>query len=321
MPTRSLDGVGDEKIQADVLELRRPLAVAAELDEVADELRQLLDLDAGGGERGCAIVLGQAAGRQQLDVRAQTRQRRPQLVRRVRDELPLRAERPLERCQHLVEGLAEPRELVATRGLHPSRRVSGRRDALGGVDQPAHRRGRRARDEESERGRERDTGERDEHEQEPQSRQHRIHLVQRPGDLKCEPAGQRGREDAEVDAAHLRVGEELVSVPARHGALAASRGQRQVRAPWPARSRRRRTRPGRTRGRPEGCRRQGAGNYEPGQHLRQARPFVQGLVNLVAQGVAHGQIRADGSEHDRHGHSRGRREREARAKAHASRSA
>ena len=43
-PLHALDGGGDERVEAHVLDLLRPLPVACELDEVADEGRQLLEL-------------------------------------------------------------------------------------------------------------------------------------------------------------------------------------------------------------------------------------------------------------------------------------
>ena len=81
-----------------------------------------------------------------LDVRAQARQRRAQLVRGVGDELALRAARLLERGEHRVEARGEPAELVLGRRTRCAGR--GRRVAvtlLGGLGEPPDRRERGAR--------------------------------------------------------------------------------------------------------------------------------------------------------------------------------
>ena len=95
-----------------------------------------------------------------LDVRAQARQRRPQLVRRVGDELPLRARRVLERAEHRVERRGEPRELVVA----ATRRSGARGRASPRLPPPswsgaAPVRARPRDDEEPEPGRERDPDE------------------------------------------------------------------------------------------------------------------------------------------------------------------
>ena len=63
-------------------------------------------------ERALRLVGRQLPLPQEVDVRAHRGQRRAQLVRRVGDEAPLRADRPLERREHLVEARREAAELV-----------------------------------------------------------------------------------------------------------------------------------------------------------------------------------------------------------------
>ena len=51
----------------------------------------------------------------QLELRLQQRERRPQLVARIRDETPLTGESVADPRQHLVQRLSQPRNLVAAR--------------------------------------------------------------------------------------------------------------------------------------------------------------------------------------------------------------
>src|SRR5204863_7488345 len=124
----------------------RDLLVAREVDEVGDEggealhlrdevLEQLLALDRIGG----------LAAREELEVRAQARERRAQLVRRVGDELPLLSQRHLERREHGVEAAGEARDLIAARERDTAREVTRARDLLDRRRESAHRLQRRTR--------------------------------------------------------------------------------------------------------------------------------------------------------------------------------
>ena len=111
-----LDGVGHEHVEAHVVLLGRRLAVARELDDVAHERRHLVELAVHVALELAAALVGQRSRPQQhLEVRAQARERRAQLVRRVGDELALGGDRLLERRQHGVEAGGEPAQLVAAR--------------------------------------------------------------------------------------------------------------------------------------------------------------------------------------------------------------
>ena len=110
---RALDQRGDDAVDADVVEHAPGLAAARELDDVADQRRQLVELgDDVRAQRG-ALVLGQPVGvLERLDVRPQARDRRAQLVAGVGDEVALGLDRALERVERGVEAPREPGELV-----------------------------------------------------------------------------------------------------------------------------------------------------------------------------------------------------------------
>jgi hypothetical protein len=95
MAPRPLDRLGDQHVEPHVLDGHVALLVAGELDHVADQRSQLLGLLHHVGEQRASLGGRQVvAVEQDFRVRAQRRHRRAQLVRRVRDELPLRG--PLE---------------------------------------------------------------------------------------------------------------------------------------------------------------------------------------------------------------------------------
>ena len=92
-PPHARDRVGHEHVQADVLDGVVSLAVPAELDEVADEPRELLELR---DDVGCHLPalggVGHVVPREDLDIGPDARQRRSQLVRGIRDEVALRGD-------------------------------------------------------------------------------------------------------------------------------------------------------------------------------------------------------------------------------------
>ena len=109
------------------------IVAARELEQARDEIAHLVRL--------ALEVVEETRARfrveplvllQHLDVRLHARQRRAQLVRRVRDEPALRLERLLECAEHRVEGAAEARELVAAADGHALARLAGLRDSLRG---------------------------------------------------------------------------------------------------------------------------------------------------------------------------------------------
>ena len=113
---RPLDRLGDEHVQAHVLALIEALGLARELDQVVDERGELLELvDEIRGEARAVAGRQLVGSLEQLDVRAQARHRRAQLVRGVGDQPSLHARGLVE----LVHGLLEDRE----------QRVEARREA------------------------------------------------------------------------------------------------------------------------------------------------------------------------------------------------
>ena len=81
-------------------DLGRRLVPARELDEVVDEARELDRLRVQVADEPLALVGGELVGpAQDVDVRAQARERRAQLVRGVGDELALGAQRRLQRAR------------------------------------------------------------------------------------------------------------------------------------------------------------------------------------------------------------------------------
>ena len=99
-------------------------------------------------------AVGQPVGvLEHLDVRAQARDRRAQLVARVGDEVALRLDRALERVERRVEAARQARELVVALDLEPLREVGVGRQRLGAAREARDGRERRARDDAAERGR------------------------------------------------------------------------------------------------------------------------------------------------------------------------
>ena len=88
--SRPLDGRGGGEVEAHVLELELLDLVLGEVDEIGHEHSQLPQLRLGGGQNARPLLVGQAlAERERVEVGLHARQRRPQLVRGVGDELAL----------------------------------------------------------------------------------------------------------------------------------------------------------------------------------------------------------------------------------------
>ena len=116
----------DQFVEPHVLALAPRLVAARELDQVGDEHPELGRLLLDVGQQPRALVGRQRVGlRQHLDVRAQARDRRAQLVRGVGDELALGGDRALERVEHRVEVLRPARR--PRRGSRPRSGARGPR--------------------------------------------------------------------------------------------------------------------------------------------------------------------------------------------------
>jgi hypothetical protein len=101
---RAADAPGGDRrdlVEPHVLGAGERHLARGELDHVGDQPAQLLGLLAHVFEQPPPRRLRQVVARQQhLDVGAQAGDRRPQLVRRVGDQPPLRLDRALERVEH-----------------------------------------------------------------------------------------------------------------------------------------------------------------------------------------------------------------------------
>ena len=123
---RPLDRCRHELVERERLACVDRPTVAGGLDEIADQGRELLDAADGCAEHALAPFDGQIRPRQQLDVRAVRGQRRPQLVRGVRDQLLLSLLRLVEGGQHRVEVGCEACQLVPAAHRDPPVEVTRR---------------------------------------------------------------------------------------------------------------------------------------------------------------------------------------------------
>ena len=135
-----VDDLVEEGGQLDLLEVEvdHPGVQPGEVQEVVDELGEPLGLGQGHLERG-GIGLGDAVD-EVLQLGAQSRDGRAQLVGDVRDEVPAGAVGLLELGGHDGEGLGQLPHLVAARGAHRTAVVPARH-RLGGRGHLPQRRG------------------------------------------------------------------------------------------------------------------------------------------------------------------------------------
>jgi len=209
----------DERVEAQVLEPRLGVAVERELDHVADEAVELVDLV---DDRACdrvVLLAGRLPAREELRVCADARERRTELVRRVCDELPLGTDRVLERGQHAVERRAESRDLVLAFGVEPHREVARLADLLGRARETPDRGKGGLRDPGTEEYRQQQCREAEHQESKAQPVQRRFLVGDRPRDLERIPLSDLGRHDAEPPVADVRgLGKRVAAE--RNGALA-----------------------------------------------------------------------------------------------------
>ena len=120
---------------------------ARQLHDVRHERRELVELRPRCRRAGDASSAAGSRSRvlQRLDVRAQARDRRAQLVARVGHELALGLHGALQRVERRVEAAREPAELVAPGGVDAMRRVRIARQLLRPAREAADRRERRPR--------------------------------------------------------------------------------------------------------------------------------------------------------------------------------
>jgi hypothetical protein len=135
----------------------------------------------------------------ELELRLQVCERRAQLVARVRYEAPLPLECRLEARKHLVQRLAEPRDLVtAGRSRKPASGLRGR-DGLGLGAHRVHGAKRRRRERIAERRCEDERDRPDDGEQDQERASGLVTVFERGSDDhygRARVAGDRAREDA-----------------------------------------------------------------------------------------------------------------------------
>jgi hypothetical protein len=163
-----------------------------ELDELGDECRHLPELLDDVRQKPAPLPRRKRpVARENLDVRPYARQRRAQLVGRVRDELALCARRLLERPEHRVETRSQPAQLVRPFHLDAFREVLGLRDPLDGGRETRNGSQRRPRDDEPQSGGDHDSAERDEHQEDADPVERLLDL--RSGRETCIAAPDRTR--------------------------------------------------------------------------------------------------------------------------------
>ena len=107
--------------------------IAGEVEQIGDQLVQLAGLLPSRPDEGGGLRVGQpGAVLEQVEVRSEDGQRRAQFVRRVGQQLALRAHRIVQCSQHGVERRAEPTHLVGTGGADAGGEIAGPGHALGG---------------------------------------------------------------------------------------------------------------------------------------------------------------------------------------------
>ncbi len=191
-----------EVIEPGLLLLRRLDVPSRKLHELLDQVRHLPQLDQCVRDDAPALVGGERVVElEELEIGARRGERRSQLVRRVGDELALRAHRAREGLEHGVEGARQATELVGSAFVRPLAQVAGRCDALRVVRQPRHRaqapaRNRHAKTDGAGYGRKRHR-----QEQESNPTEHAVDLCERARDLDGGLSIQAGRVDAHVRAA------------------------------------------------------------------------------------------------------------------------
>ncbi len=141
--------------------------------------RELLDRPDGCAEHALALFDGQVRPREQLDVRAVRGQRRPQLVRGVRDQLLLSLLRLVEGCEHRVEVGREACQLVPAAHRDPLVEVTRRAHLAHRPGERTHRAQHRIRGQSSEQARRERPAERQAEQQPADAGDRRVRLGQR----------------------------------------------------------------------------------------------------------------------------------------------
>ena len=181
----------------------------------------------GRAEHALAPFDGQVRPRQQLDVRAVRGQRRPQLVRGVRDQLLLSLLRLVEGCEHRVEVGCEACQLVPAAHRDPPVEVTRRAHLAHRPGERTHRAQHRIRGQSSEQGRRERPAERQAEQQPADAGDRRVRLgqrAQRSAPARRSKTGSRIVYSRIATPADANVPEVRGRQPTRHRSVAAEQG-------------------------------------------------------------------------------------------------
>ena len=193
-------------------------------EEIFGEAHEPVGLLRGRSHRSFELGVTPRLPERELELRLEEGERRAQLVARVGDETAFAFERVAESVQHLVQGQAEPADLVVRRGQREAPLGLGCGDRLR-LD--AHRVDRtecRGCDSIAEERREDKGDRRDEDEQENEPPHRLVPVVERRADDEHAVAGP-GRDGPGRDAHGLCEPRHVVDVRKRSGARKTSRGR------------------------------------------------------------------------------------------------
>ena len=235
--TGPADERGHDLVEPHVVELAGRLVAAGQLDHVADQGGELVELRDDVVAQGVELLARELVDvLEHLHVGAQARDRRAQLVARVGHQLALGGHRPLERVEGGVEAVGQPGELVAPDDVDPLREVELLGQVLGAAGEAGDRCERGPRHQQPERRGQRDArcAHQDQDDEHPVELA--VDLVQRPRHLDRALAADPGREHQQVLAVDVGVGDVVTLAGA--GDLACPVGHRQgvrlaARAPTP----------------------------------------------------------------------------------------
>ena len=155
--------LGGNEIEPHLFRFLRLLFATRKIDQLGDQRRHLGQLLDDVGEQTFPFAWRKRAfAGEHLDVRAQARQRRAQLVRRICDQLALGARGLLKGAEHRVEAAGEPAELVPPADVDALGQVSRLGDLLRRPGESTNRSKRRSRHSQPECRRDRDSATGDE---------------------------------------------------------------------------------------------------------------------------------------------------------------
>ena len=219
-PARPLDCVVHDRVEPDVAGLGARFAAPGQLDHVAHQRGELVELlDHVGPQSGAVLGREQLLLAHQLKIGSDRRDRGSQLVRCVGHQIALGLHRALERVERAVERASQTGELVRTHHVESlvldPLRVG--RDRLGLAGEARDRDQRRPRHQEPEQRCEQDAGPADHQRYDQLTTQRIVDRGQRQRDRQSTTRPDSRDQRPDVGAFHAHVREELAVAAARHG--------------------------------------------------------------------------------------------------------